>query len=185
MKKNHQQSWLHSSVLRLARIHFLYVALLVIQIVVYDAWKLIAPKAVMQRWVITAVLLAVTTTVWYLAHSKQRSNTTYRFLVLALILADIAVASYSVYTQRGMASRAVALYAVPIITSTVLLSRTALFATAAICAASYTTAAISYFVNYFNEGYKIELYGEIGFYSAAMFLLAMLLWVTIRSKRHT
>ncbi|HSX43792.1 MAG TPA: hypothetical protein VLE69_00625 [Candidatus Saccharimonadales bacterium] len=175
-------SWLHAGVLRVSRLHFVYVLILIVQIWVYDAWHLIPPEAVMQRWIITSVLLAVTSVVWYLSHSPKRSNSAYRYMLYALILVDIAVASFGVYTQRGMASRAVALYAVPIIVSAVLLSRAALLTTAAICAASYTTAAIMYFVLHFNEGYKIELYGETTFYSAIFFLLAMLLWVVIKTK---
>lgn len=180
MKNNN--SWLHAGVLRVSRAHFLYVLILVVQIWTYDAWHLIPPEAVMQRWMITALLLSVTAVVWYLAHSPKRSNTAYRWMVYALILTDIAVASLSVYTQRGMASRAVMLYAIPLVVSALLLSRAAVFATAAICAASYTTAAVMYFVLHFNEGYKIELYGETSFYSAILFLLAILLWAVYKSK---
>lgn len=180
--KNKTTSWLHTNVLRLSRLHFVYVLILIVQIWVYDAWHLIPPEAVMQRWIITSVLLAVTAVVWYLAHRNTRSNETYRFMIYALILADIAVASFSVYTQRGMASRAVALYAIPLVVSAVLLSRAAVLATAALCAASYTTAAIMYFVLHFNEGYKIELYGETTFYAAIFFLIALMLWAVMRSK---
>jgi hypothetical protein len=180
MKNN--TSWLHAGVLRVSRWHFLYVLILVVQIWVYDAWHLIPPEAVMQRWIITALLLAVTAVVWYFAHNSRRSNTAYRWMIYTLILTDIAVASLSVYTQRGMASRAVMLYAIPLVVSGLLLSRAAVFATAAICAASYTTAAVMYFVLHFNEGYKIELYGETGFYSAILFLLAIMLWAVYKSK---
>ena len=173
---------MHAGVLRVSRIHFLYVLILVVQIWVYDAWHLIPPEAVMQRWIITAVLLSVTSVVWYLAHSPKRSNSAYRMMIYALILVDIAVASFSVYTQRGMASRAVMLYAVPMIVAALLLSRAALYTTAAISAASYTTAAVMYFVLHFNEGYKIELYGETNFYSAILFLLAILLWAVHKTK---
>lgn len=183
--KNKTNSWLHSGVLRISRIQFLYVLILIVQIYVYDAWHLIPPEAVMQRWMITSLLLAVSAIVWYLAHSPKRSNTSYRFMVYALILVDVAVASLSVYTQRGMASRAVMLYAVPLVISAVLLSRAAIFATAALCVASYTTAAVMYFVLNFNEGYKIELYGEIGFYSAMIFLVGFMLWAVVHSKRNT
>jgi heme/copper-type cytochrome/quinol oxidase subunit 4 len=92
------------------------------------------------------------------------------------------MASFNVYVQRGMASRAVALYAIPLVVSTVLMSRAALLTTAALCVAAYTTTAVSYFVLNFNEGYKIELYGEITSYSVYFVILAALLWVSIRHK---
>jgi hypothetical protein len=183
MKKAKSSNWLHAGVWRISRLHFLYVGILVVQILVYDAWKLIAPDAVLNRWYVAAGLLAVTTVVWYIARSKVQSANVCKALVASLVLADIAVASFSVYTQRGMASRAIMLYAIPLIVSAVLMSRSAIFATAALAVAAYTTTAIAYFVLNFNEGYKIELYGEVGFYSAMLFVLASLLWVVVRAKR--
>ncbi len=180
-----QKSWLRSNVTRVARFHFVYVVVLAAQILIYDAWNLVAPEAVMRRWLITALLLTVTAVVWYLAKSKVNSTLAHKALVFALILTDIAVASVSVYTQRGMASRAVMLYTIPIIVSTVLLTRSALFATAALCIAAYLATTVSYFVLNFNEGYKIELYGEVGFYCAVFLIVAALLWVVIRSKRNS
>lgn len=174
---------LRNTVVRITHAHFVYVAALAIQIMVYDAWKLINPDFVLRRWAITALLLAVTTGVWLMARLGKRTEVAYQRLIYALILADISVASLAVYTQRGMASRAVMLYAVPIVVAAALARRTALFATAVLCIAAYTTTAVLYFVLNFNEGYKIELYGEIAFYSAIFLLLASLLWVVVRTKQ--
>lgn len=176
-------SWLHPSVLRISRVHFAYAFIFAVQTVIYDAWNLVTPTAVMNRWIMTALVIAVTTMVGYLAHNTVTNTLGLKTLVWLLILMDVAVASFSVYTQRGMASRAVMLYSVPIIISAVLLSRAALFATATLCAAAYIATAYSYFVLNFNEGYKIELYGEVGFYSALFFVLAALLWVIIRNRK--
>lgn len=180
--KTHR-SWLHSSVIKVAGIHFVLVFAYILQVMVYDAWKLINPETVLLRWIMAAFVLLVTTAVWYLAHSRVSSTSSYKMLVWALILADVSLASFNVYTQRGMASRAVALYAIPIAVSAVLASRAALLATATLCIAAYTTTAVSYFVLNFNEGYKIELYGEVGSYSFLFLILAALLWVAIRPHR--
>jgi len=163
----------------------LYVVALIAQILIYDAWNLVTPQAIMQRWIATMILLAVTGLVWYLSKAKVTGNTAYKLQIFALILTDIAVASFSVYTQRGMASRAVALYAIPIIVSAVLLTRIALFATAVLCVAAYLATTVSYFVLNFNEGYKIELYGEVGFYCISFLILASLLWIIIRSRKNS
>lgn len=179
-----KQSWLRSNAVRISRLHFLYVFLLVAQTVIYDAWKLIAPNAVLNRWVANAGLLFVTIIVWYLAKNKVTSTNAYKLLIFLLIFADIGIASFNVYTQRGMASRAVFLYVIPIIISVTLLSRSALFAATALSVAAYTSTAIAYFVLNFNEGYKIELYGEVGFYSALLFIVASVLWVVTR-RNHT
>lgn len=174
---------MRKNVVRLSHAHFVYVGVLAVQIMLYDAWKLINPDFVLRRWAITALLLSVTTFVWLMARLGTRTNAAYTRLVYALVLADIAVASLNVYTQRGMASRAVMLYAVPIAVAATVARRTAIFATTVLCIAAYTTTAILYFVLNFNEGYKVELYGEIGFYSAIFLLLASILWVVVRSKQ--
>ncbi|MEO8862745.1 MAG: hypothetical protein ABI354_00280 [Candidatus Saccharimonadales bacterium] len=178
-----EAAWLRGNVQRLARIHFLFVGAIVVQIILYDVWKLLTPDAVMKRWIIAAILLLVTTICWYLSKEKLGHSGRYRALVFSLILVDVVVASFLVYVQRGMASQAVALYAIPIVVSSVLLSRAAIMATAFLCTAAYTTTAISYFVLNFNEGYKIELYGEIGFYSVIFFVIAWCLWTLVKSKR--
>lgn len=182
MAKNSAQP-LRLATLRVSRFHFLYVAAIMAQIIIYDAWNLITPAVVLKRWLAAAGLLVVVAVVWFVAKSQPRAAATYRWLVLALIAADIALASFAVYTQRGMASRAVFLFIIPIVTSAVLMRRSAILATAAACVAAYTSTTISYFVLNFNEGYKIELYGEVGFYSVAMLLIAFLLWAVIKPQR--
>lgn len=186
MSKNNAQvslsDWLQNGVLRISRVHFFLVAALVGQIILYDAWKVLTPDVVMWRWVSALVLLVGTTVVWQLAHSPDKSPGFYKRLVFGLVALDIAIATFGVYTQRGMASRAVFLYAIPIIVSAILLSRVALFTTATMCIAAYATAAMVYFTVYFNEGYKAELYAEVGFYSAGFLLLAGLLSAVIHFK---
>lgn len=174
---------LQTKLIRVARVHYIYAAAFVIQVIIYDAWQLIPPAVVLKRWIMIAALVVATTIIWYLAHIRARTTVLYKILTILLIIADIAIASFCVYTQRGMASRAVALYVVPLIVAAILASRTALLATATLCTAAYVTTAVSYFVLNFNEGYKIELYGEIGFYSAVFFVVAALLWTIIRPPK--
>lgn len=162
---------LQKNSLKLARLHFMYTLVLAAQIIIFDSWQLITPTAVLQRWTATTLLLSVVAVVWYLAHTA-RSTDFYRRLIFTLIAADIALAAFAIYNQRGMASRAVLLFVIPIVVSAALRSRSAVYATAVICVAAYVTAAVSYFVLNFNEGYRIELYGEVGFYSAIFLIVA-------------
>ena len=184
MKQKHPH-WLKNSLVRVAKVHFLLILAYVAQIIAYDASKLITPQVVLQRWYAAAALTGVVVAVWYLARSKVNNISTYKLLTWVLILADISFAVFNVYTQRGMASRAVVLFLIPIIISAILLSRVALFTTAILCVAAYTSASVAYFVNYFNEGYKIELYGEILFYSSIFMAAALALWAVIKSKHHS
>lgn len=174
--------WLRSGTLRITRIHFFYVAALAVQILIYDAWNVLTPADVLGRWLIAGGLLVITALSWALAHSQSKTARFYSSLIYLLIAADTLVATFAVYSQRGMASRAVFLYAIPIVVSAILLSRVALYATAIVSIAAYVTAAVAYFTRYFNEGYKAELYGEVGFYSAVFLLLASLLAAIIHFK---
>ncbi len=174
---------LSNRLVRTTKIHFVFVALLIAQIIVYDASKLIPPETVMKRWMISAGLLAVTAVIWYLAKNKSTSEFYDKILLFLLVTTDIAIVSYLIYGSRGMASRAVALYAIPILVSAIALKRTAVYATAVLCIAAYTTTAVSYFVMNFNEGYKVELYGEIGFYSVVMLVVAGLTTTLITNNR--
>jgi hypothetical protein len=182
MKQKHPH-WLKNGVVRAAKLHFFLAGAYAIQIIAYDAAKLITPEVVLDRWYAVAGLTAVAAAVWYLARSQANGLATAKFLAWTLILTDIAFAAFNVYTQRGMASRAVVLFLIPIVVSSILLSRVALFATAILCAVVYTSVSIAYFVHNFNEGYKVELYGEILFYSAIFIAVAGLLWTVIKTKR--
>jgi len=184
MTKNTQSDSTPNRLVRACRMHFYFVLLLAIQIMLYDAWKLITPEAVLQRWLVAAGLLIATTVVWYLAKNPGNDSGRTKRLVFSLVAVDIVAVSTIIYMTRGMASRAVLLYIIPIVTAAALQSRTALFASAFFSIAAYTSTAVAYFVLNFNEGYKIELYGEVGFYSAGLLLLAGLLWAVIKVPRN-
>lgn len=134
----------------------------------------------MQRWLAGCALLVAVSAIWFLAHNANNDIPTYKRLVFGIVLSDIAFAAFNVYVQRGMAAKAVFLFAVPIISAAILLNRAAVFSVAALSTAAYITATVSYFVMNFNEGYKTELYSEVGFYCAAFFALAALLSAIIR-----
>lgn len=167
--------WLQSSLVKTCRVHFSLIAILAVYTIASDATHLITPKVVLQRWEAIGILLIVTAIVWYAARNKTIKANYYRLLIYVLIATDLLFATFSIYTQRGMASRAIILFAIPIIVSSILLSRVAIFMTAAIATTGYSLAAIKYFVDFFNEGYKAELYIEVSFYCAIFFIIAALL----------
>lgn len=172
--------WLRVSLLRASRAHFLLLAAYAVVIIAFDATHVLTPYAVMERWIAAAGLLAIVAGTWYLTHNKNNDIPTLKRLLFALIATDLAFASFNVYTQRGMASRAVLLFLIPIIVSALLLNRAAIFAVAAASAAVYIVTTVAYFTLNFNEGYKAELYGEVGFYCAVFFVSAGLLAALVR-----
>ncbi len=175
------RDWLRSGLVRIGRVHFLLLGAYAIYIIAADTTQLITPQLVLQRWIACGLLLVGVGIIWYTAHiSNSASSNFFRLLTYALILIDIVFIGFNVYTQRGMASRAVMLFAIPIAVATILLSRTALFLTAIVSTAAYVLAAMKYFADFFNEGYKAELYIEVGFYSASFFILAAIMSVFVR-----
>lgn len=176
-------NWLQTGLIRLCRLHFIFIGVYALYIIGSDTTQLITPQLVLQRWTADALLLTGVGIIWYAAHNFTAQRSRYfRIMIYALILFDIAFAAFNVYTQRGMASRAVILFAIPIAVSAILLSRRALFLTATLSTAAYSMVAVKYFVDFFNEGYKAELYLEVGFYCTTFFILATLLSVIIRFK---
>lgn len=165
------------------QLHFALIVLLIGQTILYDSAKLLTPESVLDRWIAISGLLTINAVIWYLVYSRAGHLLLYKSLLLLMILADIGLASFLVYSQRGMASNAVILFVVPIIIAGLLLNRGALFATAILAIAAYSLSAVSYFVLNFNEGYKVELYGEVGFYSLVLLLIAGILSKIIKPKQ--
>ncbi len=166
--------------LRLSRGHFVYIALYGLSIVLFDAWDLLAREAVTQRWTLAVMLLTVTTIVWYLPRLKLSDKRLYLVFIWILLIADILFAALNVYYQRGMASKAVMLFAVPIISASLLKSRSLLLSVCSLSVGAYSFAAVRYFYANYGQGYRVELYGEVGFYAALFFILAGLLLISFR-----
>jgi hypothetical protein len=177
-----QNKTLQPGILKLTYAHFFYVFAFVASVIAFDASQLITPEALLKRWQYAAMLLVATTAVWYFARIKKDNQPLLKWLVGGLVLTDILFASLLVYADRGMASLAVALFAVPIVSSAVLMSRSAVLAVASLSTAAYAFSSVKYFVDFFNEGYKVQLYSTIGFYSATFFVIALLLVAVIKQK---
>ena len=165
-------------------IHFLYIIALVIQLIAFDAGNLIEPIVVFRRWILLVSSLVVIIFLWFISRKSNVSQAILRRVIIALIVVDVSIASFYVYTQRGMASKAVFLYIVPLLVAACIQRKIALFSASVLCVAAYLIAAIGYFKLNFNEGYKIELYGEAGFYSAMLLLIALALWILVRPRKN-
>ncbi len=181
VKAKQRMSWLQTNTVRIARLHFVYVFMYAVLVMAYDAWNLITTQALVERWTLAVTMLIATTIVWFIARNTALHTNVYRAALGAIILLDIFVAGYVVYSGRGMASRGVALFAIPIVISVIYSSRSVLLATASLCLAAYSYALVRYFGEHPSEGYQVELYADLAFYGASFFLLAAMLWVFVRS----
>lgn len=180
VKKTNTLNWLQTTAVRLTRVHFFYIAAYIVAIIIYDSWNLLTHDAVAQRWTWAGAFLALNAIFWYTARMKFANEGVYIAIVLALTTADIAFAGMNVFWERGIASKAVILFAVPIITAATLRSRSTLLAITTLSAAVYSIATVRYFFIHYGESYRIELWGTVGFYCAAFFALAFLLLIIIK-----
>ncbi len=169
------------TLLRICRVHFVYVAVYVLAIIIFDSWNLLSHEAVLERWTLAGALLVINTVIWYLCKLKLKNQNIYKALLVCLLVADIVFAAFNVYWQRGMASKSVMLFVIPIISAALIRSRSLLLATASVSAAVYSTVAVRYFFDNYGQGLRVELYGEIAFYSALFFVIAGLLMISFRS----
>jgi hypothetical protein len=177
--RSSEATWLQNMALRLSRVHFFLLVAFTGYVLTSDAWNLVTRELTWWRWEILGSSLVVCTIIWYLARGIVHNLNYYRALILGLIVMDIALATFLVYTERGMASRGVMFYALPIGVSVALMNRSAIFGTAILSTAAYVLAATRYFYVYFNEGTKAELYTTVGLYCASFFILAAVLWVVV------
>lgn len=174
---------LRAAVRKATRIYFFYIAAYMVTVVAFDSWNLITHQDVSQRWTAAGILLIINTIAWYIARRNFSDNAIYTGLLFTLIISSIIFASFNVFWERGMASLSVALFAVPLITAAIARSRSTLLATASLCVAGYTVAAVRYFNLHYGEGFRIQLYATIGFYSAVFFVVAGLLLILIHPEK--
>lgn len=174
--------WLQTSSIRTGRVFFVLTLLYVVTIVLYDAFALVTPDMLQIRWIAVAGLAIGSALLWYSARRKKAPASFYTRLLYGYIVLAILFASVNVYIGRGMAAKAVFLYVLPVVVAGLLLRRAAIFMAAIVATATYVLTTMTYAINNPSEGYKIELYGEVGFYSGLLFIIAALTWDIVRSK---
>ena len=163
-----------------ARAGFLFIIAYAIYIIIFDSGNVLTRQDVYHRWLMLGLLL-VTNTIFWSFTKKTSSSQRLTFAVWGCVIAQLALAGLSTYWERGMASMSTALFTLPIINVALLGSRTYTLATAALACAVYITACTKYFYDFFNEGYRVQLYGQLFFFSAVF----MIIGYTISRLAHT
>lgn len=161
----------------------MYVLVYMLSIVVFDSWNLLTHETVLQRWTLAGVFLVINTIIWYLCKIRFNNQNIYKMLIVLLLLVDILFAAVNVYWQRGMASKAVILFTVPIISAAVVRSRSLLLAITSLSGAAYSIACVRYFYENYGQGYRVELYGELAMYVGIYFVLTWLLMINFQPSK--
>ena len=153
-----------------ARAGFLFIIAFALYIIIFDSGNVLTREAVYYRWMLLGALL-ITNSIFWSYTKKTHSRKSLTVALMAIVVAQIALAGFSTYWERGMASMSTILFALPIVTISILGSRTFTLATSAICSAVYIIACTKYFYDFFNEGYRVQLYGQLFFFSAVFMII--------------
>jgi hypothetical protein len=180
-KQKQLDNFVGYTLLRLCRVHYLYIAVYLLAIIIFDSWNLLSHEAALQRWTLGGAFLVINTIIWYLCKLKLQNQSIYKFLLVCLLVTDIIFAAVNVYWQRGVASKSVMLFAIPIVSAALVRSRSLVLTTASLSVAAYSLATVRYFFENYGQGLRVELYGEIAFFAGAFFVLAGLLMISFRS----
>lgn len=166
---------------RITRTTYFFIGIFALSIIIFDSGNLITREAVINRWALLTMLFAVNTIAWFMGSRPQRNSKSLLTYLLSLSL--LVFAGFMTYWERGMASSSTVLYILPILVVATLKNRHALMATAALSAATYSLAAVKYFNDFFNEGYRVQLWGNIVLYSGAILVSAWLVMVVSGLRR--
>ena len=176
-------TWLRSASLRVTRARFVLLFVVGVSVLVFNAAHLMPPPIIEQRVIITTAAIAFNIAAWYLSHRYTTNTGYYRYLLIAQIFADVIFVAFMIYTDRGVASRGVMLFAVPMVVAATLVNKSVLYGTAALCTAAYTFVGMHYFYVHPNEMIHAELYGIMALYSAVFFVMAAMLWAVVRARK--
>jgi hypothetical protein len=176
------ETTLSGRILHAIRWQFVLLIAYAASIIAFDSWNLITHEVVAKRWTYAGILAILTVIIWFILKKYAKSKNSINVLTYFLITANIFFATINVYTQRGMASKAVMLYVIPLLIASKTSSKIALWATAGLSVCVYTIATVRYFHLFYGEGYRIELYGEVGFYSALILIIAGILSPAIKKR---
>ncbi len=166
---------LRTRILKATRAHFYLLLAYAGAIIAFDSWNLYTHENILQRWTYGGIFAITVCLLWFVLKKYAKNTTITTAVAYVLIASGIVFAAFNVYIDRGMASKAVMLFAIPLLVAAQLKSRSALLATAGVSVAAYSIAAVRYFYEFYGEGLRVQLYGELGFYSAVIFVIALLL----------
>lgn len=184
-RKQKPNQWLKDAAQRVSRAHFALVAAYMGSIIIFYAWGLVTHEAVNQRWTAAVILLVVNVIIWFFSHTRRLGQLANQGLILTLALADTIFAAFNVYWERGMASKSVILFVVPIIVVATMRQRHLLIAATTVVAAVYSMVIVRYFNLNYGEGYRVELWGNLFLYGFLFYVFAWLCYTLLRTGDNT
>ena len=166
---------------QVTRTLFYFIGIFALALVIFDSGNLLTKDAVVDRWTALFIVFIVNTIAWFIG--SQGTLYSKKILTFLLSLVLLAFAGATTYWERGMASTSTILYVLPLLVMATLKNRHALLATTLLGIGTYALATVSYFNNFFNEGYRIQLWGSIILYSGSILVVTWLIMVLTGLRR--
>lgn len=166
---------------QLTRTLFYFLGIFALTLVIFDSGNLLTKDAVVDRWTALFVVFIINVIAWFIG--SQGTWYSKKILTLLLGLSLLAFSGATTYWERGMASTSTILYALPLLVVATLKNRHALLATTLLSIGTYALATVTYFNNFFNEGYRIQLWGSIFLYSGCVLVITWLIMVLTGLRR--
>lgn len=174
-KKKHRKYFIPLT--QITRTIYFFVLFYAGSIIVFDSGNLIERAQIIDRWIGLSVLLFVNTIVWYVAGNHLHTRSKHTFATFALAATVLGLAGFTTYWERGMASTSTILYVLPLLIVATLKHRHALLATTTLSAGTYAMSTVIYFNTFFNEGFRIQLWGTMLITTGSIFAAAWLIMV--------
>jgi len=182
-KKTPQKIDITLTLTRVTRTLFFFAGFYALSIVIFDSGNLITREAVIDRWTILSGLLVVNSLCWLISAQITHRLSSQIILRSVLAVSLLAFAGFTTYWERGMASTSTLFYLLPLLIIATLKNRHALLTTTILAVTTYAFATVKYFNDFFNEGFRIQLWGNIVLYGGTIFVCAWLIMV-ITDLRH-
>lgn len=181
--KQNSRAFSSLSLTRITRTIYFLLGFYALSIVIFDSGNLITREALIDRWLLFSFVLLINTLAWYFASQKGNFFHKPSLGIFLITFGLLAFAGFTTYWERGMASTSTIFYVLPLLTIAVLKNRHALIATATLAAGTYALSAVKYFNDFFNEGFRIQLWGSIILYGGVIFTCTWLI-MEITGLRH-
>ena len=150
---------------KLSKYNFMFIGAYAIYTIIFDAGNILTREDVYHRWIFAVILTAAFSLFWVATKKANTNNVLFGSLIVCII-AELILAGYMTYWERGMASMSTVLFIFPIVSMALTGSRTYTVGTSLLASAIYTGACTKYFYDFFNEGYRIQLYGQLFFFAS-------------------
>lgn len=135
-----------------------------------------------QRDALLGFLAIASNGVFYLLSKKLATTSAYRFLAISLLIIDIALITYLIYTKGGVESRSPILYTIPILMSAAILGQRAIYVIAVTAVVTYDSIILADFfgiirsIGSVNPGLRTEfpyVLNTVTFFTSILLVIAM------------